>query len=79
MFLSDDVANLMYNVSVSGANSSPLNPVTTSDTKYWPELTPCQEYTITVIPFSTSHDYVGASNSTNTTIIGGTGAYTDEE
>ena len=71
VFVSDDVTNLMYNVSVKGADSLSLS-VTTSDTKYCLGLSPCQEYAITVTPFSTSPNYVGASNSTKATIIGGT-------
>ena len=71
MFVSADVTNLMYNLSVSGANW-PLVTVTTSDTNYCLELTLCQEYTITVTPFSISPGYVGTSNSTNATIDGGT-------
>ena len=70
VFVSADVTNLMYNVSVSGTNSLPLT-FTTSGVKYCPELTPCQEYTITVVPFSTLPDYVGASNSTKANVTGG--------
>ena len=71
VFVSDDVTNLTYNVSVSGADS-PSFTITTSDTKYCPELSPCQEYTITVTPFSTFPDYVDSSNKTKAIIIGGT-------
>ena len=69
VLVSADVTNLTHNVSVSGANS-PLVTVTTSDTKHCLELTSCQEYTLTVTPFSISPDYVGTSNNTNATIAG---------
>ena len=60
----------MYNVSVSGADLSPLN-ATTNETKYCPELTLCLQYTITVTPFSTFPDYVGMSTTITNTTSGG--------
>ena len=68
--MSADVTDLMYNVSVSGEDISPLT-ATTSETHYCPELTPCQEYTITVTPFSTSPNYVGMNTTITNTTIGG--------
>ena len=71
MFVSSDVTNLMYSVSVDGTESS-SQTITTIETQHCLyDLTPCQEYIITVIPFSTSSDYVGASNSIMDTIDGG--------
>ena len=70
LFISSDVTDLMYNVSVGGANLSPINAIT-SEAQYCIELTPCQEYTVTVTPFSTSPDYTGNSASITDTIPGG--------
>ena len=72
VFVSTDVTNLMYNVSVSGADPSSLN-VTTKDAKCcYGIITPCQGYNITVTPFSTSSNYTGASTGTEDVIDGGT-------
>ena len=71
VFVSADVTNLMYSVSVSGPDL-PVLTKTTKDTQYCTELTPCKQYNITVTPFSTFPDYTGASNSTNDTTNGGT-------
>ena len=68
--MSADVTDLMYNVSVSGVDISPLT-ATISGTQYCPELTPCQEYTITVTPFSTSPNYVGMNTTIANTTTGG--------
>ena len=68
--MSDDVTNLIYNVSVSGTDLSPLY-ATISKTQFCPELTPCQEYTATVTPFSTSPDYTGNSTTITDTAPGG--------
>ena len=76
VFVSSDVTDLTYNVSlsnvsVSGADPSPMN-VTTKDTECCHDmLTPCQVYNITVTPFSTSSKYVGATNGTVDAIDGG--------
>ena len=73
MFVSADVKDLMYNVSVTciGADLSLMN-VTTNDTECCHGmLTPCQTYNITVTPFSTSPNYVGASNGTEDAISDG--------
>ena len=71
MFVSSDVTDLMYNVSVSGTDLSPFH-VTTKDTKYCHAmLTPCQGYNVTVTPFSTSSNYTGGSNGTEDAIING--------
>ena len=70
VFNCSDIIALSYNVSVSGADLSPL-AITTNETKFCLELTPCQEYTVTVTPFSTSPDYTGASKSKTVTIHGG--------
>ena len=48
---------------MSGADL-PAMSVTTSETNYCLEVTPCQEYVITVTPFSTFLDYMGPSKST---------------
>ena len=69
-FVSADVTNLMYNVSVGGAELSPLS-ITTSETRYCLNLAPCQEYNITVTPLSTSPDYAGTSNRTTDAVEGG--------
>ena len=61
VFKSSDVTELVYNVSVSEAGLSLLN-VTTNETQYCTELTPCQEYTVTVTPFSTFPNYTADSN-----------------
>ena len=71
VFVSADVTNLMYNVSVSGANLLSFT-IQTSETQYCPELIPCQEYTVTVTPFSSSPDYKGASSTITYTAPGGT-------
>ena len=70
MFRSSDVTELVYNVSVSKADWSHLN-VTTNEAEYCTELTPCQEYTVTITPFSTSPNYTGASNTVTLNIPGG--------
>ena len=69
-FISSDITNLMYHVSVGGVNLSPMN-ATTSETQYCLELTPCLEYTVSVTPFSTSPEYTGTSNSVTDAIPGG--------
>ena len=69
-FISADVTDLTYNVSLSGADQTTLN-TTTNETSDCPTITPCQEFNITVTPFSPSLGYVGASNSTTDYIDGG--------
>ena len=69
-FVSSDVTNLFYFVLVGGANLSPIYAIT-SEVEYCTELTPCQEYTVTVTPVSTSPDYTGNSSSVTDTIPGG--------
>ena len=66
VFKSSDVTELIYNVSVSKVGVSPLN-VTTNETQYCTELTPCQEYIVTVTPFSTFPKYTAGSNSVTLT------------
>ena len=68
--VSADVTNLMYNVSLSGEDLSPLT-ITINETQYCPELTPCQEYTVTVTPFSTFPYYVGMSTTITNATFGG--------
>ena len=70
VFKSSDVTALSYNVSVNKDGLSDLI-ATTNETEYCPELTPCQEYTVTVTPFSTSPDYVGTYTTITNTIAGG--------
>ena len=70
VFVSADVADLMYNVLLSGPDLSTLN-ITTNDTQYCPKITPCQEYTVTVTPISTTLNYMGSSNAITDTTIGG--------
>ena len=61
VFISDDVKDLMYNISVSGADLLPLT-ITTNETQYCVEsIAHCQEYTFAVNPFSTSLEYIGGN------------------
>ena len=71
MFVSADVTDLMYNVSLGGADL-PLLIIPTNDTQYCLKLTPCWKYIITVTPFSTNPGYVGVSNNTEAATDGGT-------
>ena len=70
-FVSADVTDLTYNISLSGADQTTLN-TTTTETNDCPAITPCQEFIIIVTPFSPSLGYVGANNSTTDYIDGGT-------
>lgn len=59
-FVSDDVAEtLSYDVLVTGTDMFTLNAVTNHTQLCLEKLTPCQEYTVTVTPFSTSPNYTG--------------------
>ena len=70
VFNCSDIIALSYNASVSGADLSPV-VITTNETKYYLELTLCQEYNVTVTPFLTFLDYTGASKSKTAIIHGG--------
>ena len=67
VFTSSDVTQLVYNVFVSEAGLSFLN-VTTNETQYCTKLTSCQEYIVTVTPFSTFPKYTADSNNVTYTI-----------
>lgn len=69
-FISADVTDLTYNVSLRGEDQTTVN-TTTTKTSACPTITPCQEFIITVTPFSPSLGYVGASNSTTDYVDGG--------
>ena len=77
-FMSADVTHLIYNLSVSGADSSSLN-VMTNETHHCTELIPCQEYTVTVTPFSTAPDYTGNSMTITDNAPGGILIYSVED
>ena len=70
LFRSADVTNLMYTVSVSGDNLLALNH-TTNESNFCLEITLCQEYNVTVTPFSTFPDYIGARSTVSRTVPGG--------
>lgn len=70
VFTSSDVGDVMYNVSLTGPGVLPFT-ITTTDCQHCPEFTPCQEYTITVTPFSTSPDYTGIRSTINYIAYGG--------
>ena len=79
MFTSYDVTNITYNVSVTGGSVPPFN-ATTSELEYCQELKPCQKYNISVTPFSSSPDYVGASSTITYSVPGGNNhGYSTEE
>ena len=73
VFVSHDVDGVEYNVYIfSGGDHLLLPPpITTSETQDCPELTLCQEYTVTVTPFSTSPDYIGDNTTVTNTTPGG--------